>query len=256
MYCKLFLMLSLIILIILINKKSKYIYENFDNQQDLKNICIYVINLKKDIERLRNFKKSITKNNLEFNRFDAIDAKKIPDDDLRLKIFDNVKKVKFNKAQKCCYLSHLNTLKKLKKKKKNLNLIFEDDVIIPIDFIKKLQNYVTQLPDNWDILFLGGNKIIGRKHSKNIIEPEFTTKGNYGAFAYLIKGSSIDKIIDICSNVEYHYDIQLQNGINQGLNLFFTYPHLIKHNYNYFSNNFNKKRNHESKKRNKITILN
>ena len=39
------------------------------------------------------------------------------------------------------------------KEENKFTIIFEDDVIIPINFNNKLKLYLEQLPDNWDIYF-------------------------------------------------------------------------------------------------------
>jgi glycosyl transferase family 25 len=54
-------------------------------------------------------------------------------------------------------------------------LIFEDDVILCDNFIDKLNNYITQLPENFDMLFIGdGCNLHIEKHklipNKNIYE--------------------------------------------------------------------------------------
>jgi GR25 family glycosyltransferase involved in LPS biosynthesis len=54
-------------------------------------------------------------------------------------------------------------------------LIFEDDVILCDNFIDKLNNYITQLPEDYDMLFIGdGCNLHIEKHklipNKNIYE--------------------------------------------------------------------------------------
>lgn len=34
---------------------------------------------------------------------------------------------------------------------------FEDDVVLPIDFVPRLRSLVAHAPENWDVIYLGAN---------------------------------------------------------------------------------------------------
>ena len=112
-----------------------------------------------------------------------------------------------------------------------------------------------QLPDDWDFLFLGGNKIIGNKYSENIVKPDKNKKGNYGTFAYLLNSKNIDKILAKCKNIILYTDNFIQKELSKELKIYFCNPQLIKHNYDNHSNIFKKNRKHEAQERNNITLL-
>ena len=142
------------------------------------------------------------------------------------------------------------------KKNTKYNIILEDDVIIPKDLMSKLDIYVKELPKDWDFLFLGGNRIIGHKYSKNLIKPiSKRVNGNYGTFAYLLNSKNLPKIIDNCNNIKDHIDVHIHRTLGKKFNIFFTNPQLIEHNYDTVSNIRNKNRNSEAIRNNKIILI-
>ena len=78
-------------------------------------------------------------------------------------------------------------------------MIFEDDCHILPDFKEKAKRYLKEVPDDWDMIWLGHGKLKGRKISKNVLVPENNPHAGYNALhhCYMIKKSSIDKILNI-----------------------------------------------------------
>lgn len=92
-------------------------------------------------------------------------------------------------------------------------LIFEDDVILCDNFIDKLNNYITQLPEDYDMLFIGdGCNLHIEKHklipNKNIYEKcLYPTKwGGNGATrcadSYIITKTCASKLCEYINNLE------------------------------------------------------
>lgn len=55
-----------------------------------------------------------------------------------------------------CTLSHLFAVKKALERGSPAVLIFEDDCLFDPDFVEKFPIFISQVPDDWDMLFLGG----------------------------------------------------------------------------------------------------
>ena len=55
-----------------------------------------------------------------------------------------------------CGLAHLNGLRLAKEQNQNV-LMFEDDVKLINDYTNIIQGALTELPEQWDMLYLGGN---------------------------------------------------------------------------------------------------
>jgi glycosyl transferase family 25 len=60
----------------------------------------------------------------------------------------------FDNSQIAISLSHFYAYKQISDKYE-CALIFEDDVVLSDNFIDKLNNYMSQLPENFDMLFIG-----------------------------------------------------------------------------------------------------
>lgn len=251
MIIKLIILIIIIYLILIIRKNN---IENFYNKS-LKIDKYYIINLDKDTERLRKFDIHARKNNIKYFRFPAINGRNLDENDIRLQKYFSKNIKRYSIIQKSCALSHISIWEKIKEEKNNFTIIFEDDVIIPNNFNDKLKVYLEQLPENWDILFLGGNKIIGKKYSTNLVKPDRHKFGNFGLFAYLINSRNINFIVDKCKNISLHIDNFVQKELGKELNLFFCNPQIIEHDYDNISNIYNKNRKNESKRNNKITLI-
>ena len=246
-----YIFLVLVLLLYLLLKNNNRI-ENFSQQIISK---IFIINLDKDWERMNELNDEMKKNNLDYERFSAVKGSELTDDSPIVKKYFASNLKKYNNNQKGCTLSHISIWNKIKENNYKYTIVMEDDVIIPKNLFSKLDLYLKQLPEDWDILFLGGNRIIGHKYSKNLIVPDISKRGNYGTFAYLIRNKNIDKILNRCKNINLHTDLFMQRELRKDNKIFFCNPQLVKHNYRHFSNNFKRDRSNDKHRNNIITIL-
>ena len=143
-------------------------------------------------------------------------------------------------------------------------LILEDDVIIPKNFKQIYSKYITHVPLDWDIIFLGGNRIMGRKINSHVIAPITSRKiirrkkinnYNYGFFGYIINSAKIKKIIDICTPLRFTIDTHLKNLGFPRLKVYYIIPTIIKHDYQLVSTIRNISRENDSLRNNKVTII-
>lgn len=72
--------------------------------------------------------------------------------------------------------------------------IFEDDIVFTETFAEDFKFYLSNLPNNWHILYLGGS--FGRKPS---YYNQYFTKQNFtwGAFAYVVHKRAYDNLIEL-----------------------------------------------------------
>ena len=125
------------------NVKEKFV----ENEKDPK---IYIINMKKDTERLKNFGKSLKKHNLKFERIEAINGKELSEKQIKEKTtwFCN----KFcTKTQIGCFLSHSKAWETLAKSNNEGAIIMEDDVILLENFKEKSKIYINYYNSNSEI---------------------------------------------------------------------------------------------------------
>lgn len=250
--------ISLIILIfvifILIFFKITQKKEFYSNSNPINVNKTIVINMKKDKERLDYIKKQCQKANIKFERFNGIDGTKLNIDKLeKNKSIQFHKNSFFNhdrqgrsslKGSIGCALTHKKIWEQIINSDKKNTLIFEDDVIIPKNFLKKFNFYSKQIPNNWDIIFLGGVRIFGKKITKNVIKAVSTPDNimnNCGLYAYIINKNSAKKLINICNPINNYIDIQINRHYNT-INAYYIQPNIIKHNFQIKSS-----RNHDKK---------
>jgi len=234
------IIISFIIFVVFKNTKIKEYYTNSNVINIDKTI---VINMKKDKERLDYIKKQCQKANIKFERFNGIDGTKLNIDELKKnKVIEIHKNSFFNhnkqgrnslKGSIGCALTHKKIWEQIINLENKNTLIFEDDVIIPKNFLKKFNSYSKQIPNDWDIIFLGGVRIFGKQITKNIIKAVSTPDNimsNCGLYAYIVNKNSAQKLINKCNPINNYIDIQINRHYNT-LNAYYIQPNIIKHNF-------------------------
>lgn len=214
----------------------------------------YVINLERSKDRLTKMSNSLKNANMNFTRIDAIDGKKLN---------KNIER----KGEHGCRLSHIKTWKEFQKSSYEYAIIFEDDIIIPKEFLKILNHKLTYVPKDWDLIYLGGNFIYGDKINNHVLKPHIFSKEevpgtvyNAGLFSYIINKKCVNKILKYIDPNKEPIDNQIRE-LHSVLNLYYLYPSVIQHDFNLLSErryiDFNWVRyGKKAKKGNEITIVN
>ena len=217
--------------------KKKFIQENFVDTK-VPNIITYVINLDESPDRLKFIGSQLSDANMDFIRFKAINGKGLNLDKLYADGLVTAKWLK--RGQVGVALSHITLWKTIKTWEEDIAIILEDDATIPKNFWTRLKICINQLPDNWDMLFLGGTSIIGKKYSKNLLTPTtMETKGIYntGFFGYMVNKKSLKTLIKKSKPLVTAIDNQIKDHAFKDLNVYYSYPPIISHNYNFTSDN-------------------
>ncbi len=181
------------------------IYEKImKSKLKLNNDIIYpiLINLKERTDRLNNFYDRYKDKRHLFGPltyFEAIDGKKIDVPEYWFKFDTYTKYYKDVAPISCygCYQSHYNILKYLVNQNniKNL-LILEDDARFTDNFNEYLNNFINEVPEDWDVLYLGwtdnGYKPIPYK--KHTLTPG--KEGVLTAIGYIINKKGAKRYIE------------------------------------------------------------
>jgi len=123
-------------------------------------------------------------------------------------------------------LKHLHIIVESFKNEYDSVLIFEDDIKLVKDFSKKFNNYKAQLPNDWDILWIGGSHNLHMQYKKPI-NVYFTEKGSRCSHAYLLSKSCIKKIIHKLYNINMPIDFYFNDLVlNLNLNNYWAEPPL------------------------------
>jgi glycosyl transferase family 25 len=107
----------------------------------------YCINLNRRPDRWLTSSEIFKKNNINVERFTAKDGNEI----------NLPSPYKFELAGS---ISHLNLIKKAKQLNLSNVLIFEDDVEFIDDIQKQFSEKIKNVPDDWDMIYFGGNHIV------------------------------------------------------------------------------------------------
>lgn len=174
----------------------------------------YVINLERDIENFNLLKKKLNKIGINPIRFNAIYGKEIKDFSKYDKYISNYSKYFSPRGLVGCALSHYTLLDQiysnyLKNKDTEYTLILEDDAIPLIKDKKVIEDIIPRIPKDCDILLLYCQGICNYNKNNN----EFIKKSNInilgGAVSYLVKNSSIPKLLK--KKIYFHIDLQWYN---------------------------------------------
>jgi len=175
--------------------------KNFDSNE----FEVYLINMPKNTDRLKNFQESYTNSDMSFKKFNIFPA--IVGKELNIIDFVSPKAYQqilfsektgsrmhhydLTRGAVGCYLSHLSIYKKIIEKNMKYGIIFEDDAIIATDFYKRLLYGLNIVPKDWDIFLLG---VICLKCD---FEKEYINiKRFWGTHGYIINNQSAKKIIE------------------------------------------------------------
>lgn len=124
--------------------------------------AVYVLNLPRRTDRLAQFNAEIKRIEWPFKTprvFAATDAKELPGKD----------------GYWANLLSHRSLLKKALDDGSKTVLVLEDDVVFRDDFVARVTEFLSVVPDDWDQLMFGGRNV------KSTIQPQPKYRRCYGA---------------------------------------------------------------------------
>lgn len=206
---------------------------------------VYVINMEKSKTRMEKIDKLLRHENIVYSRFNAIDGSKLTYDEIS-KISTPLCSKLCSKSIIGCALSHISIWKETNKYKYNSVLILEDDISFSPNYKENLRKSIEQLPNDWDILFLGCGGLcsktetndlstiiyrmiqhnINNKKISNDLPNIFIPKSPTGLYGYAVSKSGCEKLLKLITNINYHIDYQLASQHNN-LNIYAVYPKCI-----------------------------
>lgn len=129
-----------------------------------------------------------------------------------------------------CFLAHRGLLEHIAANPVGLGtLICEDDVVFPPDFYAKLDAVASEIPDDWDYIFLNKFKVNGKSISTHVmkLEQDLSSSTNMGTWGFIVKNASIGgKILPILSQMTDEIDLQLSRNADK-LNTYLITPPII-----------------------------
>jgi GR25 family glycosyltransferase involved in LPS biosynthesis len=174
----------------------------------------FCINLDSRKDRWVEVQKQFKKNNLVVERISAIEGAK-----LNLDFPPEIKEGAVG-----CSLSQLFVMKMANQLKLKNYLVLEDDVEFVENFCEKFDQIKDQIPDDWDMLYLGGQHFHGmnlRQVSEHIYKCEYTLCAHSVIFNHTVYDRFIEKLIDITKPCDVHYAES-----HKDINAYVIIPHL------------------------------
>lgn len=197
---------------------------------------VFVINLDKDKERLEKIHKSLTGQNINYERIPGVLGANVgssPDLSMICNWFctDGIKG---------CALSHHTAWKHMIERGYSRILVLEDDAVLPENFDEKVRHIMGRLPDDYEMVFLGcryfcRNKNFTEKLGHSVLgtAPETFTEeivrvnGSLGSHAILYTRSAVEKFVN--EPIHTHIDVQIQNWIRaKGIRAYGVSPEIVE----------------------------
>ena len=200
-------------------------------------IKIFVLHYSKLTERKKHILEQFEKYNIiNFEFIEKYDKDEITENDSI--IFNST----YKKSTMSLHLKHNYVYKQIAENYDNA-LIFEDDVILSDNFLNKLNNYMYQLPKDWDMLFIGDG--CGLHIEKHIIKPDInvykkclypTQWGGNGASkcsdSFVINKKCAIKLCEYIANLKYKIDLPIDWWLNDvsryyNFNVYWAEPTIV-----------------------------
>jgi GR25 family glycosyltransferase involved in LPS biosynthesis len=164
---------------------------------------IVVINVQRRTDRLQEFNEQAKKIGFGFEIHYAIDGKEVGIDPIV-----------------AGRLSHIEVLKTIKDGEKVL--ICEDDALFREDFNEALDSYMADLPEDWDIFYLGALKNEVKPVNKHWVRQVVST----GTQAYCVNPAKVDLFIQIAQEFEKWIDVAYRLWADR-TNAYIAQPNLV-----------------------------
>jgi GR25 family glycosyltransferase involved in LPS biosynthesis len=192
---------------------------------------IFVIHYKKLVNRKEHILNVFTQYNIIDYEFIEIDRDEI--------FRENITMFKegYSKSQIAITLSHFYAYKQINEKYEN-GLIFEDDVILSDNFIEIFNKYVSLLPEDYDMLFIGNGCNL-HINSNEIIPNKFIYKKSLNSCSvtrctdsYVVNKKCASKLCEYINTLQYSINIPVDFWLNvaakdTGLNVYWAEPTIV-----------------------------
>jgi hypothetical protein len=175
---------------------------------------LYCINLDKRTDRWNLAEPEFQKHGLNVERVPGYDGSK-----LNLEFPPEIKEGAVG-----CSLSHLFTIKLAKQNKLDNFLLLEDDVVFDDGINEKFFSVLDQVPDDWDMLYLGGQHFHGMdmpQVNENVYKCVYTLAAQSVGIKHTVYDYFIDKLMDITKINDLHYAES-----HKEINAYVIIPHL------------------------------
>lgn len=164
----------------------------------------YMCHYSKLTDRKKYVENVVSKYNIDLHWISEYDKEQLDESELSAKfpyLFSNRCGRKLSLAEISLAMKHYCVfLDVIKNDYKNV-VVFEDDIILVDDFDNKLKKYINQLPENYDLLWIGVCCDLHTTQTNPDINVYFNTHGSRCTHAYVISNDACRKLVDFFPNI-------------------------------------------------------
>jgi len=206
-------------------------------------LLTYIISLEHRYDRRKHIVKEINDNGIRFKFFTATDGERLTKADL--KYITKRSKTNLSKGSIGCAISHIKIWESISTQdSNNIFLILEDDVILLPNFVTKFKILLSELPVNFDLIYIGGFNNRGRDIQYFVNKYLFKSYNpRRGFYSYIINPKSAKKLIDLIKPFDLSYggiDTIIGKLTRKGkLEIYQIYPSIVDVDLSFKSNIFN-----------------
>jgi len=206
---------------------------------------IYVINLDRDGKKWhdmqQHLRKVLSSRRLDVHRFRAVDGSAL-DRSIIQKYTSPFCKNFCPKPVLGCALSHRGIWQMVVDKGLESVCVLEDDVTLDPQFEERLKLLAFEIPNHWDIVYLGCRgacdsrrdynilekvwSMIGKVKGKQVSKHVFIPENPAGTYGYIISNQGARKLLGLTEQISFHIDVQIAQHMHQ-LNAYAIDPKLV-----------------------------
>ena len=170
---------------------------------------IFLINLDRREDRWIECKKSLDSHGIEVERLSAVDGLELGEEQLNYQMLNYIPESNL-RGQHGCIMSHFKGISLAKERNYKNVLMLEDDFELCDDFENEFKSYYPQVPNDWELLYLGANHNFHQglnlpMISKNVGKPI----KSYTTHAYAAKDSLYDSLLGVFNIKASPVDVSL-----------------------------------------------
>jgi GR25 family glycosyltransferase involved in LPS biosynthesis len=218
-------------------------FKEIETKKKSNKLSTIVITLKHRTDRQEHITKELSKHNIDFQFFFGTDGEILNDSDLEY--ISKRSLANLSNGSIGCAISHQKVWEKIAELNDNsLYLILEDDIIVTHDFKLRIKQLLNELPENFDLIFLGGFNNRAREIDFYINAGLFKSYNpRRGLYGYIINPKSANKLKKLVSPVNLYYggiDTRIGKLTRQKqLEVYQIFPSIIEIDYSFTSNIYN-----------------
>jgi GR25 family glycosyltransferase involved in LPS biosynthesis len=159
----------------------------------------YMCHYQKLVERKVYVENVVSKYNIELNWILDYDKEVLDEVELTKSfpfLYSDKNGQKLSKAEISLVMKHYFAFKDTVEKNYENVVVFEDDIILVDDFDKKLSDYINQLPEDYDILWIGTCCNLHVPQTNSNLNVYLNRHGSRCTHAYVISKQGCQKLLD------------------------------------------------------------